>query len=197
MNIFVEFKNKDLVKKLGCKWVDGAWICPYNNTDSNIDQLLKLQSQGKIAFPKGDVDSSYQPKDGEDVILRGSTYAYRHLIGHNRKEIYDMIAKFNSKPIPKPVQKNYIKSSKASVSDFDSDSDDDNIVAEEKIISNKIKLLKEEEHKQYNVMIKKHEEEKSALKLYFEKEEQHLKNCIFRDYEQNTRSWVNYLNNKI
>ena len=55
MNIYVEFSNKDSVKKLGCKWDQEkkSWQCPYSNTDSNIKALIAMQDDGTIGFKKG------------------------------------------------------------------------------------------------------------------------------------------------
>ena len=52
MNIYVDFSNKDLVKKLGCKWnkEENKWQCHHDNSDINIKKLIQHQKDGVLCF---------------------------------------------------------------------------------------------------------------------------------------------------
>jgi len=249
MNIYVEFSNKDQVKKLGCKWVrderhdyGNCWKCPFNNSKENVKKLIELQKRKIISFEKRQVSQNYEKKDGEDVMRLGYKQGHSQILGFTEKEIYQIledskyvnveqtesIAIFEEKIMTPEIvyTKQNVQMKKKNEDIFDDDDtpeaycpgelprergrpsqekggkaypcDDtekeeapDNIIEEEKIINKNIELLKEEKQKKYNELIKKHEEEKLAFKLYYEGEEQHLKNCIYRDYCQDIRSWSN------
>ena len=59
MNIYVEFSNKDLVKKLGCKWdQEGkSWQCHHTNSDENIKKLIQHYSLDKKVFLKVQIEN--------------------------------------------------------------------------------------------------------------------------------------------
>jgi len=219
MNIYVEFSNKDQVKKLGCKWVrderhdyGNCWKCPFNNSKENVKKLIELQKRKIISFEKRKVSQNYEKKDGEDVMRLGYKQGHSQILRFTEKEIYQIledskyvnveqtesIAIFEEKIMTPEIvyTKQNVQMKKTNEDIFDDDDEDDkkapdNIIEEEKIINKNIELLKEEKQKKYNELIKKHEEEKLAFKLYYEGEEQHLKNCIYRDYCQDIRSWSN------
>ena len=96
MNIYVEFSNKDSVKKLGCKWdQEGkSWQCPYSNTNSNIKALIAMQDDGTIGFKKGvQVNGDANIDNTNSVYHRvssgGNMYYYK--VCYNGKQIYEQI----------------------------------------------------------------------------------------------------------
>jgi len=186
MEICVEYSNKDLVKKLGCKWLknkdkDYKWICPFDNSSNNVKGLIKLQDQGIIGFKSGSQITSncyhYKKQEGEILFwtsMGGPTGYYDRCL--NEKQIYEKI----NTVFRLPKNEN-----------GDLFIEDDPWIEEEKKIDDKIKLLAIEKKNKYDEMIKRHEEEKKQLELYYKDEETHLNNCKFRDYEQDIRSFKN------
>ena len=198
MNIYVDFSNKDLVKKLGCKWnkEENKWQCHHDNSDINIKKLIQHQKDGVLCFitqfiSKHNVDKHPESFKNQNLFNPGYKNV-SYILYYDEETILSIIN--NSRQQEK---RNRELRKKDPIDDFNDDEDTekeeapDNIIEEEKIINKNIELLKEQKQKKYNEMIKKHEEEKLAFKLYYEGEEQHLKNCIYRDYCQDIRSWAN------
>ena len=133
MEISVEFCNKDLVKKLGCKWLKNKdknynWVCPLDNSSKNIEELIKLQDKGTIGFSSGKTTNGNRKCIEGEILFRintgGTTGCF--VICLNKKEIYETINKVYILP------KN---------EDGDLFIEDDPWIEKEKEIDNKIKLL--------------------------------------------------------
>jgi len=189
MEISVAFCNKDLVKKLGCKWLvvkkqkgdslaKYGWVCPLDISSKNIKELIKLQDKGTIGFRSG------KTTNGNRKCIEGEITFYISTGGPtgffdiclNEKEIYEIINKVYRLP------KN---------EDGDLFIEDEPCIEEEKQIDDKIKLLAIERKKKYDEMIERQQEERIQFEIFYEEEESHLQNCKFRDYDQEIRSWKN------
>lgn len=186
MEICVEYSNKDLVKKYGCKWLKNKgenykWVCPLNNSSTNIKELIKLQDQGTIGFKTGKTITSnrYNYKKKEDEVLlyvQDGGPLWHYEICLNEKQIYEKINTVFRLP------KN---------EEGDLFIEDDPWIEKEKEIDNKIKLLAIERKKKYDEMIERQEEERIQFEIFYGDEESHLHNCKFRDYDQDIRSFKN------
>lgn len=182
MEISVEFCNKDLVKKLGCKWLKNKdknynWICPFDNSSENIKKLIKLQEQGKIGFKTGKkIERNEKCIKGEIlfwVSMGGPTGFFQICL--NEKQIYEQINTVFRLP---------------------KNEDGDLFIAEEEEIpkaeqelNKKIKELTDNKVIKYNEMLKRQEQERLQFEESYNEELTHLNNCKFRDYDQDIRSF--------
>jgi hypothetical protein len=185
MEISVEFRNKDLVKKLGCKWIcikeqkgdsltKYGWVCPLDNSSKNIEKLIKLQDKGTIGFRSGKTTNGNRPCiEGEItfwISMGGPTGFFDICL--NEKQIYETIN--NVFRLPK---------------NEDLFIEDEPYIEKEKEIDDKIKKLTNEKKKKYDEMIKKQEQERLQFEESYNEELTHLNNCKFRDYDQDIRSF--------
>jgi hypothetical protein len=185
MEISVEFCNKDLVKKLGCKWLKNKdknynWICPFDISSTNLKELIKLQDQGKIGFKTGKKISTnrytYKKSEGEVLFVvndGGPTWHYEICL--NEKQIYEQINTVFRLP---------------------KNEDGDLFIAEEEEpskaeqeLNKKIKELNDIKLIKYNEMLKRQEQERLQFEESYNEELTHLNNCKFRDYDQDIRSF--------
>ena len=190
MNIYVEFSNKDLVKKLGCKWDQEkkSWQCHHTNSDENIKKLIQHQKNGEICFinhfvPKYTVDKhseSFKNQNLFDIGYQNISY----IMYHDEETILNII---KSSRQQEKRNKELTKNCKVKVVDEFIDDVKENVIKED----DKITTLKQERQVKFNEMIKRHEEELKKLEEYYIEEETHLNNCKFRDYDQDIRSWSN------
>ncbi len=79
MQLFVEFKNKDIVKKAGAKWNANKkyWYCPSTIDKEKLNILLELQEDYKVDFIKNgnvvcrnnEVNNIFEEYNNANVII--------------------------------------------------------------------------------------------------------------------------------